>query len=101
VGAKPGGMSDDTTTVRLEAPDGEEELTVPTALIQALSEEGESTVDVVGDLAMLGLAQQAHGIVHHGGGDIGPELEAAEALTMELFEERFDQTYAELTGHDH
>jgi hypothetical protein len=57
--------------------------------------------DVVGDLAMLGLAQQAHGAVHHGHGEASEELERAESTTMELFEERFGESYAEMTGHDH
>jgi hypothetical protein len=29
------------------------------------------------------------------------DVEAMEELTMELFEERFGQTYAEVTGHSH
>jgi hypothetical protein len=94
-------MADETTTVTLEDAEGTDELTVPTALIDLLSEDGESSVDVVGDLAMLGLAQQAHGLVHHSRGDVDAAIEDAEQLTMELFEQRFGQTYAEVTGHDH
>jgi len=50
---------------------------------------------------MLGLAQQAHGIVHHSQGEVDDDLQATEELTMELFEKRFGQTYAEVTGHSH
>jgi hypothetical protein len=56
---------------------------------------------VVGDLAMLGFVQQAHGIVHHSQGEVGEDLQAAEELAMDLFEERFGQSYAEVTGHSH
>ncbi|MEF8886936.1 MAG: hypothetical protein V5A30_03945 [Haloarculaceae archaeon] len=91
----------DTTTVRLEAADESDELTVPTALVEMLGEDGEDLTDVVGDMAMLALAQQAHGIVHHSHGEVDPELEEAEQVTMDLFEERFGQSYAEMTGHDH
>jgi hypothetical protein len=91
----------DTTTVRLEANGESDELTVPTALVRLLAEDGEETTEVVGDMAMLALAQQAHGIVHHSRGDVDPQLEEAEQTTMDLFEERFGQSYAEMTGHDH
>jgi hypothetical protein len=91
----------ETATVTLESGDETDELTVPLPLVEMLSEGEESVTTVVGDLAMLGLAQQAHGVVHHGQGEVGAAVEDAEQLTMELFEERFGQTYAEVTGHGH
>jgi hypothetical protein len=94
-------MTDDTITVTLDAEDGNDELEVPRAIVDLLSEEADDTTTVVGDLAMLGIAQQAHGIVHHGHGEVDDDLEAAEELTMDLFEERFGQTYGEVTGHSH
>lgn len=94
-------MSQDTVTVTLETEDERDELEVPTAIIDLLTEEEESVPVVVGDLAMLGIAQQAHGIVHHSQAEISEELEEAEALTMDLFEERFGKSYAEVTGHGH
>jgi len=94
-------MADDTITVTLESEDGSDELEVPQTIVDLLSEERDDTTTVVGDLAMLGIAQQAHGIVHHGQGEVDDELEAAEELTMDLFEERFGQTYGEVTGHSH
>lgn len=94
-------MADETVTLTLEAAEDSDALEVPVALVEMLSEDGETVPEVVGDLAMLGLAQQAHGVVHHGQGEISPKMEAAEELTMELFEERFGRTYAEVTGHDH
>ncbi len=94
-------MTDETVTVTLQAGDSEDELTVPAGILDLLTEEGEDPIEVVGDLAMLGLAQQAHGIVHHSHGDVTEDIEKAEALTMELFEERFGQSFGEMTGHSH
>ena len=91
----------ETTTVHLEADGESDELTVPTTLVKLLSEDGEDLTDVVGDMAMLALAQQAHGIVHHSQGEVDQQLAAAEEAAMDLFEERFGQSYAEMTGHDH
>ena len=94
-------MAEETVTVTVEAGEHSEELTVPTALTDVLSEDDESPASVVADLAILSLAQQAHGIVHHSHGDADEELEAAEALVLETFEERFGQTFGEMTGHSH
>jgi hypothetical protein len=96
-----GCMAQETVTVRLEAGDASDELDVPQTVVELLSEDGDDVTDVIGDLAMLGLAQQAHGIVHHSQGEVGDEIAEAEELTMDLFEERFGQSYAEMTGHDH
>jgi hypothetical protein len=94
-------MSDETVSVTLETEDGTDEIDVPVALIEMLGEGNETAATVVGDLAMLGLAQQAHGVVHHAQGDVGQDVEEAEELMMDLFEERFGQTYGEVTGHSH
>jgi len=94
-------MADHTTTVHIETEEGEDELEVPRAVVDMLSEPGEGPAEVVGDLAMLGFAQQVHGLVHHGQGEVDEQLEAAEELTMELFEDRFGQSYGEMTGHSH
>jgi hypothetical protein len=94
-------MAKETATVRLETDDASDELTVPVDVLELLSEGDEDITTVVGDLAMLGIAQQAHGIVHHSQGEVGEDVEAAEELTMELFEERFGQSYGEMTGHSH
>jgi hypothetical protein len=94
-------MANETVSVTLETDDEMDEIEVPTTLVEMLGEGNESVPTVVGDLAILGLAQQAHGVVHHGQGETPPELEEAEQLMMELFEERFGQTYGEVTGHSH
>ena len=94
-------MATETLTVELSTDEASDEIAVPTALLDVLGEDGDNPAQVVGDIAMLGLAQQAHGIVHHGHGDVGEDLEAAESEIMDLFEARFGQTYAEVTGHGH
>jgi hypothetical protein len=94
-------MAEETATVRIETDDASDELTVPVVILEMLSEGDEDIATVVGDLAMLGIAQQAHGIVHHSHGDVDEDVEAAEELTMDLFEERFGQSYGEMTGHSH
>lgn len=93
--------SEATQTLKIESDDESEELEVPVELIDMLSEEGESTPAVVADIALFGLAQRIHGAVHHGEGETDAELEAVEAKTMELFEDRFGMTFGEATGHSH
>lgn len=94
-------MAPETTTVSIDVDGSTDEFTVPVALAEALSEEDETAAEVVGDLALLGFAQQAHGLIHHGQGDVGEELEAAEEATLAEFEERFGRSFAEMTGHSH
>lgn len=93
----------DTETVELsiEGDDGDDTLTLPAALVEMLAEDDESAAQVVGDLALFGCAQRIHATVHHAEGGVDPELEAVEESTMNLFEERFGTSYAELTGHQH
>lgn len=94
-------MADDTLTLRIESEDDSEELTIPTALVDMLAEEGEGAPVVVADVALFGLAQRAHTAVHHAEGEPDEELETAEAVALDLFEERFGVTYGEATGHSH
>ena len=94
-------MTDDTVTVTLEADGESDELTVPTALVDMLREGEESDPEVVGDIAMFGMAQRVHGAVHHSQGEPDEEIQAVNETTMEQFEERFGATFSELTGHDH
>ena len=91
----------ETVTVHLETDEASDELTVPAALIDLLGEGGDETPEVVGDIAMLGFTQQAHGAVHHSQGGVDERIEEAETLAAELFEERFGRSFAEMTGHDH
>jgi hypothetical protein len=92
----------DIVTIGLQSEDGAaDELQVPTALLDMLAEGDETAPEVVGDIAMFGFAQRVHSAVHHSEGGVDEELEAAEERTLELFEERFGRSFAELTGHSH
>lgn len=93
----------ETTTYTIESPEGDaEELTVPVGIVDLLREDQEETdTAVLGDLAMLSLAQQAHALVHHAPEDPGEEVRANEEKALELFEERFGQSFEEMTGHSH
>ncbi|MFC7018936.1 MULTISPECIES: DUF7545 family protein [Haloarcula] len=95
-------MASDTVTLTIETDDATDELTVPADLLEILREEpGESDPQVIGDLAMFGLAQRIHSAVHHAQGEPDAEIAALEEQTLDLFEERFGTTFGELTGHDH
>ncbi|MFB6150583.1 MAG: hypothetical protein ABEJ40_02130 [Haloarculaceae archaeon] len=92
----------DVVTLELTAEDGtSDELAVPTTLLDMLAEGDETAPEVVGDIAMFGFAQRIHASVAHGEGEPDAELEGVEELTLDLFEERFGRSFAELTGHDH
>jgi hypothetical protein len=96
-------MADDdveTITVSIEAGDDADAIELPAGLVDVLAEQGQQPAEVVGDITLLSFASRAHHLVHHGDGD-SPELEAIEAETMELFEERFGVTFGEATGHQH
>ena len=95
-------MANETVTLTIEGEDAEDELTVPSELLDILRENGdESDPQVVGDIAMFGLAQRVHGAVAHGQGEPDQAMVDLDDLTQDLFEERFGATFAELTGHDH
>ncbi|MFB6184211.1 MAG: hypothetical protein ABEI96_06610 [Haloarculaceae archaeon] len=93
-------MTDDVT-ITLEADGETDELTLPAGLVDLFAEGDESTPETVGDIAMLGFAQQIHGAIHHSQGEPSEEISALEAATMDLFEQRFGRSFGEMTGHDH
>ena len=94
-------MSDNTVELALSGPDGDDELTLPAALVDVFGEGEESTAEVVGDLAMINATQQIHAATAHGEGEPSEELQAVESLLLSQFEERFGQTFGEMTGHQH
>jgi hypothetical protein len=93
----------DETTFTIEDEAGNtDEVTLPSGLVDLFSEEDdESEAQVVADIALMAFSQRAHAVVAHGEGEAGEELEEIEAATLEKFEERFGQTFAEATGHQH
>ncbi|MFB6269734.1 MAG: hypothetical protein ABEH83_07305 [Halobacterium sp.] len=93
----------DETTFTIEDEDGNtDELTLPSGLVDLFSEEDdESEAQVVADIALMAFSQRAHMVVAHGGGEASEELQEIEEATLEKFEERFGQTFAEATGHQH
>jgi hypothetical protein len=88
-------------TLTIESDEGADELTLPTQLVEMLAEGDQTPAEVIGDLASFGCAQRVHATVHHSEGDLPEGFEEVEATMMELFEERFGQSYGEITGHQH
>jgi len=87
----------ETVTFTIAADGEEETLTVPRELVRLVGEEDGRLTEAVGDVAMLSLANR----IHHHEGEVDPRVEAVEQSTMELFEERFEVSFGEATGHDH
>jgi hypothetical protein len=94
-------MADDTVTLYIEGPGGDDEISLPTEMLDLMREGDESNAEIVGDLALFSCAQRIHATVHHAEGGDTEDYREIEEQTMELFEERFGASYAELTGHDH
>lgn len=90
-----------SVTVTIDAGGDESEIAVPGALVEALSEPGDSPAEVVADLAVMSFAGRAHALLHHAEAEPDDALREAEAEMMDRFEERFGVTYQEATGHSH
>ncbi len=94
-------MADDTVTLYIEGDEDADEVTLPVEMLDLMREDDESDAEIVGDLALFSCAQRIHATVHHAEGGDTERYKAIEERTMELFEDRFGASYAELTGHDH
>jgi hypothetical protein len=89
-------------TFTVTDPTGEEsEVTLPATLVDAFAEAEDTRAQVAGDVLQMAFTERAHALVHHGEGEVGEDLAAAEERALELFEERFGMTYGEATGHQH
>jgi hypothetical protein len=94
-------MAEDTVTLYIEGDEDADEVTLPLEMLDLMREADESNAEIVGDLALFSCAQRIHATVHHAEGGDTERYESIEERTMDLFEDRFGATYAELTGHDH
>jgi hypothetical protein len=94
-------MAEDTVTLYIEGDEDADEVILPVEMLDLMREADESNAEIVGDLALFSCAQRIHATVHHAEGGDTERYEAIEERTMDLFEDRFGATYAELTGHDH
>jgi len=94
-------MATEELTVTVDVDDDSDEIRLPAGLVEMFSEGDEPPAEVVADILQVAFTQRAHSVVHHGHGEADDEMEAIEEHALDLFEERFGQTFAEATGHDH
>lgn len=92
----------DTETYTIEGPGGDTDtVELPVGLVDALAEPGEVESEIISDVVLQAMAQQAHALAHHGQGETPDDIQAINEKAEELFEERFGVTLAEATGHHH
>lgn len=77
-----------------------ETIEVPIAALEALGDD-ESPTKMVGDLVLLGVAQQMHSRVFHSDDAPQEQVKQANDDLEEVFEERFGQTFMEMAEHQH
>ena len=94
-------MATDELTVTVSVDDSSDEVRLPADLVELFSEDDEPPAAVVADILQVAFTQRAHSVVHHSHGEADEEMEAIEEHALDLFEERFGQTFAEATGHSH
>ncbi|MFB6255077.1 MAG: hypothetical protein ABEI06_10765 [Halobacteriaceae archaeon] len=76
-------------------------VSLPKGLIALFNDEDAPQAEVVGDLTLLVFAERAHMLVHHSDEEVGEEIKNLEQTVRELFEERFELSFEEATGHSH
>jgi hypothetical protein len=94
-------MDDESVTMTVSTPGSEDAVDLPGGVIDLFAEEGEDRATVVADISVFAFAQRIHALAHHDEAPPGVDVEALERATMDVFEERFGATYAEVTGHEH
>lgn len=89
-------------TFTIEGPDGETDtVTLPAGLVALFTDGDDPPAHIVGDLVQVAFTQRVHGLVHHGDDAVDEEIARIEEQALELFEERFGRSFAEVTGHQH
>lgn len=92
----------DSQTYTIEGPDGDEStVELPAHVVELMREGDETGSEVVGDIVLQAFAQQAHVRVHHGEGEPSEDLQEANEVLEERFEERFGISLADAMGHHH
>ncbi|MFB6220502.1 MAG: hypothetical protein ABEH90_03600 [Halolamina sp.] len=91
-----------TQTYTIEGPEGQEDnVELPADLVELMREGDETGPQVVGDVVLQAFAQQAHARVHHAEGGVSDELQAANDIIEDLFEDRFGISLSDAMGHQH
>lgn len=96
-------MADETLTLTISTDDAEDTVEVSAGMLELIAQGSETPPEVAGDLVVMSLANRAHHMAHHGQGAVEGDVDvvALEETMLDLFEDRFGQTFAEATGHDH
>ncbi|MFB6109681.1 MAG: hypothetical protein ABEJ60_02250 [Halodesulfurarchaeum sp.] len=92
----------DSISVTVDTETGTDEITLPLDIVDLYREDPEETdATIVADMLVMAFAERAHALAHHDEGEQEVDMEAIEAEMLSAFEDRFDMTYAEATGHSH
>ena len=88
-------------TVEIAVGDDDENIAIPTGVLEALTQDELTLPEIIGDLIIVSCTQRLHGMVAHGAAEPDEDLVELEAEMREVFEDRFGASFAELTGHSH
>lgn len=93
----------ETITFAIETDDARSELELPRALVALLADEGDTSTDVVADIAQFDCTRRIYETAHSEG---DADVRAIEADALALFEAHFGTDFEELVepeqdGHEH
>ncbi|WP_410765194.1 hypothetical protein [Haloferax sp. DFSO60] len=92
----------ETETYTIEGPNGDtEDFELPEGLVDMFAEQGEEGTNVVADIVVQAMAQQAHVVAHHSEGGAPADIAEINEKMEELFEDRFGMSLADALGHSH